>query len=114
MDGPRRWIRRLRLLLRRQTVEQTMDSEIRDHIAREIAGHIQRGLSREAARQQALADFGGIESVKEAGRDERGLRLVEDLAADLRHGLRIAARTPGVTSAIVVTFALGIAVATSI
>jgi signal transduction histidine kinase len=52
--------------------------------------------------------FGGVESVKEACRDARGVRFLEDLAQDVAYGLRSLRRNPGFAAVVVLTLALGI------
>src|SRR5579864_5763495 len=109
-----RWIRRAGLLLRRDAVEGSMDREFKDHVDRESAEHVRHGMSPEAARRQALADFGGLDSVREAARDARGGRPVEDVVADLRYAVRILRRNPAFTAVAASTFALGLGVAGAI
>src|SRR5262249_5459221 len=91
-----------------------MDEEIRHHLACDIADRIARGESPAAARLAALRDFGGVEHVKEASRDARGLRGVEDFLADLRYALRLGRRHPIHAAAVIATFGLGVAAAGAI
>src|SRR5262249_17509267 len=71
-------------------------------------------MSPAEARRTARRDFGGIEQTKEAARDARGWRGLEDAGADLRYGARLLRRNPGVAAAATLTFALGIGAATAI
>jgi predicted permease len=114
MNGFVRWARRARLLLRRRAVERSMDSEFKDHVDRETAEHIRHGMSPKAARRQALVDFGGLERMREAARDARGGRPVEDVVTDLRYAGRILRRNPTFTAVAASTFALGLGVAGAI
>src|SRR5581483_6430262 len=60
----------------------------------------------EAVRQARLA-IGGPEQVKEECRDARGTRWVEDLAQDVRYGVRLLRQKPGFTAVALLTLALG-------
>ena len=91
-----------------------MDDELRYHIECEVAEHVRSGMSAEDARRVALAEFGGIEQIKEDARDARGARPLEDLMADVAYGARVLRRNPGFTAAAVLTFALGTGAATAI
>jgi putative ABC transport system permease protein len=107
MNGLPRWMRRLGLLIRRPRVERAMNEEIQYHLDRETAERVAAGEEPELARLSVLRDFGGVEQVKEAARDARGVRPLEDLASDVRYGARVLKNNPTFTVAAVLTFALG-------
>jgi putative ABC transport system permease protein len=114
MEWLRRSARRLRMLARRDSVERAMQAEIEHHIACETADHVRHGMSPAEARRRALVDFGGVESIKEEGRDARGTRMLEDLDADLRYAGRVLRRKPALALGAILTFALGIGAASAI
>ena len=99
---------RLRSLFRRPRVEQELDEELRYHIDRQIEAHLENGLTPEAARHAAMRAMGSIEQLKEGCRDMRRGHVLEELAGDLRYGLRSLRQNPGFTAAVVLTVAVGI------
>jgi putative ABC transport system permease protein len=104
----------LRAWLGRSRMEREMDREMRFHLEARAADLESQGMSRADAERRARQDFGDVIRWKEAGREARGLRLVDDLAGDLRFTARTLQRTPGFTLAAVVSLALGIGSSTAI
>ena len=100
--------RRLRLLIRRDAVESRLDEEMRFHVDRLTDKNLRAGMDAQEARRHALLAFGGIERVRDMTRDEIRPRLLDDAVRDVRHGVRLLARSPGFTAAALLTLALGI------
>jgi putative ABC transport system permease protein len=100
---------RLRSVLRRGAVEAELDEEIRLHLDLETERNVALGMEPAEARRRALLAFGGVEAAKEAHRDGRGARWLEDLLADTRHALRHLRRRPVFALTAVATLTLGIA-----
>ncbi len=99
---------RLRALVRRQSVETDLRDELDAHVAHVAQQFLARGLSRAEAERRARIALGGVEPVKEACRDARGVSLVETALQDLRYAARALAARPAFTLAAVSTLALGL------
>src|SRR5262245_29789334 len=105
---------KLRSLLRRKRVERDLDEELRYHVERQTEQNIAAGMSPEGARTAALRAFGGVERHKEDARDARGVRILEEVARDLRHALRLAGKHPVFSSIVVLSLALGLGATTAV
>jgi len=107
-------ILRLRSLLRRAAVEQELDDELRFHLEQQVNSYVRRGLSRGDAIRRARLEFGGLDQIKEAHRDVRGIGVLSHLGRDLRHAFRQFRRARGFTALAVLCLGLAIGVNTSI
>jgi putative ABC transport system permease protein len=83
-----------------------LNDDIKDHLDRETQDNIDRGMAPDEARRQALVKFGNIALVAEDTRRVWTWTAVEQLLADLRSGLRILTRSPGVSLTAIVLIAL--------
>ena len=101
-------------LLRRSHLDQELDEEIAHHVSLETQRNIERGMPAGEARRRALVAFGGAERLKEAHRDARGTRWLDDLVADTRFATRALRRNPALTLAAIATLALVIGANTAI
>ena len=99
---------RLRALFRRGRLERELEAELRFHLDRQVAEHLERGLSPREARRRALAAFGGVDAVKEMSRDQWAFRVVDGAARETRHAVRRLRRSPGFTLGAVLSLGLGL------
>ena len=107
-------IRRARAILRhvlnRAALEREMDAEYRSHILHRADDLERRGLPRDAAVRAARVEFGGLEAQKEAARDARGVRLWEELQANVMFAVRGVGHHPLQSLVVATTLTLGIGI----
>jgi putative ABC transport system permease protein len=113
MLNPMRLIRRLRWLLTTRQQDSELDEEMRFHLEMETAKRVQLGMSEASARQAALRDFGKHHH-RDAARDARGVRPVEDFIQDVRVGLRTIAKQRTYAIVAILTLAIGIGATTAL
>ena len=113
-DRPPAWRRYLRFW--RPDVEADVDDEIRFHLETRIEELVERGLATDAARAQALAEFGDPAAVRD-GLREIDRRLLDRrrrdawwaaLGRDVRFALRRLRLQPGFSVPAAVTIGLGV------
>jgi macrolide transport system ATP-binding/permease protein len=85
-----------------------MADEIRQHVDLLIERNIAAGMSPGEARNAALREFGGVEQIKEAAREQRVWRWADEFLQDLRFGARMLLRTPGFSILAILCLTLGI------
>ena len=90
------------------------EDELVEHLADRYRDALDRGLPEELAAAAALAELDPAapgplpEPPRPPARRRRRFPMIEELARDLRHGLRLMARAPGFSAVVVLTLALAI------
>ena len=102
------WISRLKYFGNRSQFEDDLDAEVRFHLESRAGELHASGLSRADALAKARAEFGSIARAAEDSRSAWQFGWLEDLAADLRYGLRGLRRSPGFALTAILSLALGI------
>ena len=95
-------------MFRRRRKQDDFIAEIEAHLQIEADRYRERGLSDDDAKAAARRSFGNATSAMERFYERTRCMGWDQLKLDLRHSVRLMAKSPLLTSAIVVTLALGI------
>jgi macrolide transport system ATP-binding/permease protein len=99
---------RLRSLFRKDKAELELSEELQFHLQNQIDEFVTQGMDAKEARHAAFRSLGGVEQLKEECREARKVNLMENFARDLRLGLRMLRRNPGLTILAILCLTFGI------
>ena len=100
--------RRVVNLFSRSQLDHEIEAEIQAHVEMRIADNIERGMSAEEARRDALMRFGNPQVMKERVTAADVEMVLDSLWRDLHYSVRQLLRAPAFALTAIVTLALGI------
>jgi putative ABC transport system permease protein len=101
--------------LRRRNVTSEVDEELNAHLEMRVDELVASGMTPDEARREAIRQFGDLESTRRYCREQDETRenamqrtlTIQDLAQDLRIGIRSLLRVPLLTATIIATVGIG-------
>jgi predicted permease len=106
--------RRIWALGNRHSLEHESEDELREHMQMRIDANLAKGMSPEQAARAARLRFGNTAVVRERVDAEDAAFGLDSFFRDARHALRGFAKSPGFSSVVILTLALGIGANTAV
>jgi macrolide transport system ATP-binding/permease protein len=108
-----RWLRKMAVLLRRDSYDRELQEEMTFHREQAAQQLEAAGMTPEAARYAAMRQFGNATVLKERSHEVMGFAL-QTVLQDLRFATRQLRRSPGLALTAILVLALGIGASTAI
>ncbi|WP_446743190.1 ADOP family duplicated permease [Silvibacterium acidisoli] len=108
METPRGIFEKFLSFFRQGRLDGDLEAEMESHLEMAIEENLDKGMSHEEARRQALVRFGGVTQARQQHRDARSLPMLEVLMQDLRYCFRTMRRDRAFTIIAVLILGLGI------
>ncbi len=93
---------------RGRSADERLDAELQDHVERFVDDLVKRGVTEVDARRYVRLQLGGLDQAKDACRDVRPFRWLEQFVRDMRLGLRTFGRERLFAASAVGILALGV------
>ncbi len=110
----RRWVRRIRNLISRPSVQERFLEEMEQRLFCLTEENMRLGMSPEEARRQAVLKFGAVGAIREHYHAQKSLPLIESAAQDVYYAVRILRRSWRFTAIAATSLALAIGANTAI
>jgi len=107
MPEIRRFVSRFVAFFRASKADSDLTREINAHLRLLEDQFVAKGMTSEEARYAAKRAFGGVEQTKERQRDTRTFAWLMGWSIDLKLGVRMMKKTPGLTIIAVIALAVG-------
>jgi putative ABC transport system permease protein len=108
MKTLRAGLKRLGGLFHRDSRDRDLAEELASHVALHMDDNLRNGMTPDEARRAARIRLGGVESVKETVREQRGFPIIDSFLRDVRYSLRGLRRDRAFALTAIVTLALAI------
>jgi len=110
----REWALRLRKLGGRKQLDQDFEDELAFHLAMREEKKLSSGVNPATAQMEARRELGGMEKWKDALRDVRRPRVVENFFSDVSLAVRLLQKSPAFTLVALATLTLAIGANTAV